>query len=194
MITRKGSHRNFHIFFCAAACHLAIATTLIFFILPATAQEWLTPAELQKLRDEQDVVKRTQLYMAAAKLRLETAEARLAGKSSKAGDPLEFHTQADLVGGCRSALRGAMLNIQDQITYKKLRGPELTKSLKTLKSSAESILPRLREILKTARDRLDEPLYRVTKDCIEFAESAVRGADQGLEKYKSEPAPEKKPY
>lgn len=157
------------------------------------AQEWLTAAEIEKLRDEQALVKRTSIYMTAAKLRLDTAQMRLEGKSSVAEDPLEFYSQVELITGCRLALRAAMLNIQDQVSYKKLRGPELSKALKELKKSAESFLPHLQRILKIALEKRDEPLYRITQQCIEYADSAARGAEQALEKYKAEEPKTQKP-
>jgi hypothetical protein len=168
------------------------AFALGLFATEVRGQEWLTAAELVKLRDEQEPAKRTGIYMAAAKLRLEAVESRLAGKSSPPGDPLEFHSQAELVSGCRMAVRAAMLNIQDQVSYKKLRGPELSKSLADLKKSTQEFLPRLRAISQTAIERRDEPLYRATQECIDFADSAARGAEQAIEKYKSEAPKSKK--
>lgn len=151
------------------------------------AQDWLTPDELEKLRLYQSLNQRVDFYMKIAETRLEATQSRLRGKSSPEGDPLEFMSQVELISGCRAALRASMMSIQDYVSYKKLRGPELSKSLKKLKKTSESFLPPLKKILAGALQRRDEPLARATHACIQFAESAVRGVKDALEKYKDHP-------
>lgn len=147
-------------------------------------QEWMTPAEIEKFRDEQDLSKRTGLYMSAAKLRLEKAGERLSGKNSAEGDPLEFHSVTDLILGCRSAIRAAMLGIQDQVTYKKAESEEVIKALKELKSTTEGIMPELERVQKLALEKRDEALYKAVKDCAQYADSAARGSKDAIEKMK----------
>jgi hypothetical protein len=147
-------------------------------------QEWMTPAEIEKFRDEQDLAKRASMYMSAAKLRIEKAAERLAGKSAPEGDPLEFSSVADLVLGCRSALHATMINIQDQVTYKKSESSEIVKALKELKGTAEDLLPKLEKIQKQAFEKRDESVYRAVKECTQYADSAARGAKNAIEKMK----------
>jgi hypothetical protein len=156
-------------------------------------QEWMTPAEIEKFRDEQDLAKRTGLYMNAAKLRLEQAAERLSGKNSAEGDPLEFHSVTDLIWGCRSAIRAAMLGIQDQVTYKKAESVEVIKALKELKSTTEGLLPELERVQKLALEKRDEALYKAVKECAQYADSAARGSKDAIEKMKKEDRAKGKP-
>jgi hypothetical protein len=147
-------------------------------------QEWMTPAEIVKFRDEQELAKRIGMYMSAAKLRLEKVGERLSGKSSAEGDPLEFHSATDLVLGCRSAIRAAMISIQDQVTYKKAENEEIIAALKELKGTTEDFRPALEKIQKQAIEKRDEPLYNAVKECAQYADSAARGAKSAIEKIK----------
>jgi hypothetical protein len=156
-------------------------------------QEWMTPAEIEKFRDEQDLAKRASMYMSAAKLRIEKAEDRLAGKNAPEGDPLEFNSVADLVLGCRSALHATMISIQDQVTYKKSESTEIVKALKELKGASEDLLPKLEKIQKQAIEKRDEDLYRAVKECAQYADSAARGAKNAIEKMKQAERPKDKP-
>jgi hypothetical protein len=78
----------------------AIAVFLI--LIPAafsTAKEFLTPQEIAKIQDAQEIDKRVKVYLEAAALRLKTISDRLAGKESVAGDPLEFFSLEDMLDG-----------------------------------------------------------------------------------------------
>ena len=160
---------------------------LVLFFLPLTmwGQEWLTDGEIEKLRERQELFKRVEFYIEAVELRIQAAEDRMEGKSTKEGDPFEFHSPVDLIKGCQMALRSTMLNIEDQVTYKKAAQAEITKALKKLKKSTESFLPRFKKILDTSLEKRNEPLARITHECIQFSDSAIKGASQVLEKLKN---------
>ena len=72
------------------------------------AKEFLTPDEIFKIQEAQEVEKRIKIYMDAAALRLKTAEERLQGKESVAGDPLEFFTVQEMLDGYNRIIRSVM--------------------------------------------------------------------------------------
>ena len=148
-----------------------------------SAQDWLTPLELEKLRETEGGDKRIAFFMKAVKLRMDAVTERLHGKSTKPGDPLEFFSLTDLVSGCFQALRASMTDIQDQIQYKHLRGPELTNGLKALKTGAKVLQPFFQFMQKTAQEKEEPQLYKVAKEGLEYADSAIRGVDKAMKKY-----------
>ncbi len=155
-------------------------------ILTATrtlAQDWLTPLELEQFRETEGGDKRIAFYLKVIKLRIESASQRLAGKSSKPGDPLEFFSINDMANSCFQALRASMVEIQDQISYRHLRGPELVGGLKALKAAAKSLQPFFQNMQKVAIEKKDETLYKMAKDGLEYCDSALRGVETALKKY-----------
>jgi hypothetical protein len=147
------------------------------------AQDWLTPLELEKFRETEGGDKRIVFYMKAAKMRMDAAALRLQSKSSKPGDPLEFFSLSDLTGGCFQALRSSMVDIQDQIQYKHVRGPELVTGLKSLSAGAKAMQPFFQNIQKVAVEKQDPALYKTAKEGWEYCDSAIRGIEKAMKKY-----------
>ena len=64
-------------------------------LLPA--KEFLTPKEIEKIQEAQELDKRVKLYLDAAALRLKTVEERFRGQESNPGDPLEFFSIEEML-------------------------------------------------------------------------------------------------
>lgn len=163
-----------------------VATVLWIVLLfsPALpAQDWMTPLELQQFRDLESNDKKITFFMKLAQTRMETARLRLEGKSSKPKDPLEFFSLTDLTNSCFQALRAAMMNVQDQVEYRRIRGPELVTGLKALQKGAKSMQPFFKNMEKAGQEKKEETLYKIALEGQEFCESALRGVEKALKKY-----------
>src|SRR5947209_20571310 len=80
-------------------------------LLPA--KEFLTPKEIEKIQEAQELDKRVKLYLDAATLRLKTVEERFRGQESNPGDPLEFFSIEEMLEGYCRIVRSVMFNVDD---------------------------------------------------------------------------------
>ena len=156
----------------------------------APAKEYLTPAEIEKIQDAQEIEPRVKIYLEAAALRLQAAEDRMNGKESAAGDPLEFFTVQDMLDGYYQIIRSVMMNL-DQ-AYQKPRAGEkenLGKALKNLKESTERAQKSLAILKKMAEEKKEEETWNLVNKAIDITDGAHEGAELGLLR---QPAPPEK--
>ncbi len=174
----------------------SLLAALIFLVLAGTAgstavpaKEYLTPKEIEKIQDAQEIEPRIKLYMEAAELRLKAAEDRLNGKESEQGDPLEFFTVEDMLEGYYQIMRSVMMNL-DQ-AYQKPRGEreKFGKALKHLKDGTERTQKELAILKRMAEDKKDEATWNLVNKDIDITTGAHDGAELGLSR---QPAPPEK--
>jgi hypothetical protein len=156
------------------------------FSIPAyPAKEFLTDKEIATIQDAQAIDLRVLIYMDAAKLRLKTAEDRLAGKESQPGDPLEFFTPEDMLDGYYRILKSVMANLD--AAYKQAGGEpqKVKKALKTLKTATEAMSGKLDVLKKMAEEKKKEKLWNLVNEAISITRGAHEGAENGLPKQTS---------
>jgi hypothetical protein len=145
-------------------------------------KEFLTPLEIEKIQDAQEIDKRVKIYLDAAALRLKTAEERLNGKESAAGDPMEFFSVEDMVEGYFRCVRSVMLNLDGAAQSPKTERPSFSKALKNLKQSMESSQKSLQILKNMAEDRKKEELWNWVNKGLDVSHGAYEGAVSALEK------------
>ncbi len=155
----------------------------------APTKEYLTPKEIEKIQDAQEIEERIKIYLEAASLRLKAAEDRLNAKESIPGDPLEFFSVEDMLDGYYQILRSVMLNLDD--AFQKPRGDKekLGKALKNLKESTEKAQKSLAILKRQAEDKKQEDAWNLINKAIDITKGALEGAEQGLS---HQPGPPKK--
>jgi hypothetical protein len=157
-------------------------------IIPASpANEFLTDKEIAAIQDAQAIDLRVLIYMDAAKLRLKTAEDRLAGKESQEGDPLEFFAPEDLLDGYYRILKSVMANLDEAYQQGAGERKKVQKALKTLKRSTETTSQELDVLKKMAEEKKKEKLWNLVNQAIDITRGAHEGADYGLSKTSSSP-------
>jgi hypothetical protein len=180
---------------------LAVAGLLCLLRTAPTApqKEFLTPKEIEKIQDAQEIDQRIKIYMEAAELRLKTAEERLSGIESPEGDPFEFFTVEDMLDGYYRILRSVMLNLDDAANKPGTDPAKLTKGLKNLKSTTEKSTNQLEILKKMAEEKQLEKVWNMVNRAIDINKGAREGAEialgkqpQAQEKDKEKPGPPKK--
>ncbi len=155
-----------------------------------SAKEYLTPKEIEKIQDAQEIEPRIKIYLQAAELRLKAAEDRLNGKESAPGDPLEFFTVEDMLEGYYQIMKSVMMNLD--AAYEKPRageGENIGKALKNLKETTERAQKSLSILKKMAEDKKDEAIWNLVNRDLDITGGAHDGAELGLSR---QPAPPKK--
>ena len=155
--------------------------------LPASssllAKEYLTPIEIGKIQEAQEVDKRIKIYLDAAALRLKSAEDRLNGKESAEGDTLEFFTPEEMLEGYYSILRSVMFNLDDAIEKPTVDRGVLGKILKSLKTSTEKAAKDLAVLKKIAEEKKNEEVWNRVNRAIEITDGAHDGALLGISRF-----------
>ena len=149
---------------------------------PAQTKEFLTPGEIEKIQDAQEINLRVKIYMEAASLRLKTAADRLAGKESAPGDPLEFFSVEDLIDGYYRILRAVMLNLDDAARKPAADPDKLQAALKNLKAVADASVKPLEFLKKTAEETRREEMWKLAVQAIEINNGAREGAAAAIKK------------
>lgn len=150
---------------------------------PTPDKEFLTPQEIAKIQDAQEIDERIKVYLEAATLRLKTAEERLGGKEAEAGDPLEFFSVEEMVDGYYRIVKSVMINLDDVFQRRDSDKSRLGKALKNLKDSTEWAGKALLALKKTAEDKRNEELWNLVNQAIDITSGAHEGAAFGLKKY-----------
>ncbi len=145
-------------------------------------KEYLTPLEIEKIQDAQEIDKRVKLYLDAAALRLKTAEERLNGKESVAGDPMEFFSPEDMVEGYYRCIRSVMLNLDGAAQNPKTEPAGFSKALKSLQQSTESAKKSLQILKSMAEEKKKEELWNWVNRALDVTEGAHDGAVSALAK------------
>ena len=149
---------------------------------PVQTKEFLTPVEIEKIQDAQEISMRVKLYMEAASLRLKTGADRLAGRESAPGDPLEFFSVEDMIDGYFRILRAVMLNL-DEASRKSAADPEkLLAALKNLKAVADASVKPLEALKKSAEETRREEMWKLVVRAIEINDGAREGAAAAIKK------------
>jgi hypothetical protein len=157
-------------------------------LIPASpAKEFLTDKEIAAIQDAQAIDLRVLIYMDAAKLRLKTAEDRLAGKESQEGDPLEFFAPEDLLYGYYRILKSVMANLDAAYQQGVREQKKIQKALKTLKSATESTSKNLNVLKKMAEEKKKEKFWNLVNQAIDITREAHEGADSALSKQTASP-------
>ena len=152
----------------------------------APDKEFLTPKEIEKIQDAQEIDKRVKIYLDAGALRLKTAEERLGGKESEPGDPLELFSVEEMVDGYYRIMKSVMLNLDDAYQKRDTDKSTLGKALKSLKDSTEWAAKVLLALKKSAEEKRNEELWNLVNQSIDINKGAHEGAELGLSK---NPAP-----
>jgi hypothetical protein len=148
----------------------------------APAKEFLTPQEIAKIQDAQDIDARVKIYLAAAALRLKTAAERLGGKESTPGDPLEFFSVEDMLDGYYQILRSVMLNLDDASAKPSTDPKKIQAALKDLKSATEVAVRQLDALKRMAEEQRREEAWKLVGKAIEINNGAHEGAVAALAK------------
>ena len=157
----------------------------------SSGKEFLTPKEIEKIQDAQEIEDRVKVYMEAARLRLETAQERLEGKESEPGDPLEFYTPDEMVDGYYRIIRSVMFNIDEAYQKHNADQDRFVKALKNLKGTTEWAGRVLASLKKTAEEKRNEALWNAVNQAIDITSGAHEGAELGLSKKSSPPSRKK---
>jgi hypothetical protein len=157
---------------------------LLGFIVAAEAHaafnDFLTPQEIAKIQDAQEIDERVKIYMEAALLRLKTVSDRLAGKESTAQDPLEFFSIDDMLDGYYRIMHAVMLNLEDAAPNPKTDPRKFQAAMKSLKATTESGGKQLEAIRKIAEDQRKESVWKLAGRAIEINNGAHEGAVAAL--------------
>ena len=175
---------------CRWAHLIFVASLCVTGVRAAPQKEFLTPKEIEKIQDAQEIDKRVKIYMEAAELRLNSAQERLNGKESEEGDPLEFYTVEDMLDGYYRILRSVMLNIDDASQKPGNDPAKVTKALRSLKDTTERAIKQLDALKKTAEDKKLEKVWNLTNQAIDINKGAREGATMALA---GKPAADEKP-
>jgi hypothetical protein len=160
-----------------------IPIALILAAFPASAEkEPLTDKEIMEIREAQEIGPRIKIYLEAAVLRITAAEDRLMGNESKAGDPLEFSTPEDMLGGYYRILKSVMFNIDDAFQKPGADAKKLVKALNNLKKTTERCGKELKILKKMAEEAKKEELWNLINKAIDITSAAFEGAELGLAK------------
>lgn len=166
-------------------CTILIAALTLYGIISEASygrtKEFLTAKEIELIQDTRAIEQRTRIYMDAAAVRLKTAEERLSGKESEAGDPMEFFTPEDLVDAYCQILRSVMLSTEDAFQVPRRKGNEnVGKALKILKEETEKARKELDILKRMAEEKKREPLWNGINQAIDITNGAHDGAEEGL--------------
>ena len=148
----------------------------------ASRKEFLTPLEIEKIQDAQEISKRVKLYLQFSSLRLKVAAERLSGKESAPGDPLELFSVEDMLDGYFRILRAVMMNLEDAQAHPKTDPDKFQEALKDLKTSTDAAAKPLAALKKIAEEKLREELWNMVNRAIEVNEAAREGATAALKK------------
>ncbi len=155
---------------------LAICLSLPPAVRPRTVKEFLTPQEIARIQDAQEIDQRVKIYLEAAALRLKTATERLTGKESVQGDPLEFFSVEDMLDGYYRILHAVMLNLEDAAQNPKVDPKKFQSAMKNLKSVTTVGGNQLEAIKKLAEEQRKEAVWNLTVKAIEINKGAHDGA------------------
>ncbi len=155
--------------------------------LPAPQKEFLTPQEIAKIQDAQEIEERIKVYMEAASSRLKSAEDRLGGKESAPGDPLEFFSVADMLDSYYRIVRSVMFSLDDALQSRQTDKAKLGKALKNLKNTMEKATKDLQILKKIAEEKQNEEVWNMTNKALDITNGALEGAELGLSQQPASP-------
>jgi hypothetical protein len=160
---------------------LILLLTICMDSLPAgPAKEFLTEEEVELIQIKQEIDPRIKSYLAAALLRLESAEARMLGEETLPGDPLEYFTPEDMLDGYYKILNSVMVNLDDANQKATRDSNGLRKALKELRKRSKEALKRLEYLEKLAKEQDKKEMVQLIQRAVEITQGAQEGADYAL--------------
>lgn len=144
------------------------------------SKEFLTEREIESVQEAQAIEARVKVYMAAAELRLKTAEDRLAGKESEEGDPMEFLSPEDMLNAYYQIIKSVLYNVDDALENPGRRQHNIVKALNILKTETERNLKELMILQRLAEEKKKEDLLNRIDEAIAINDEAHGSALEGL--------------
>ncbi len=165
-----------------AVFSILIALTILLSASIARDKEFLTPKEIEKIQDAQEIDQRVKIYLDAAALRLRTVVDRLSGRESSPGDPLEFFSVEDMLDGYYRILHSVMINLDDAAQKKSTDPKKFQSALKNLKGATEVDGKQLQALKKMTEELRREEAWKLVGRAIEITDGAHEGASKALPK------------
>lgn len=156
---------------------------------PLSSKEFLTPKEIEKIQEAQEIEKRIKIYLEAASLRLKTCEDRLNGKEPVEGDPLEFYSVEEMLEGYYRIFTSVMHNLDEAAEKPGTDRSKLIKALKNLEESTEKASKDLAILKRMAEDGQREQVWNLVNRALEITKGARDGAEVGLSRFSEKPKP-----
>ncbi len=167
-----------------------------------------TDAEYEKLQQNQELVKRVEVFLEIAESRLLEFERRMSAREREPqaeinGDPPEssqntegqeshpeeenplfFFDYWELVRSYERAIDGIMVNVDDRMEHRPPSREELKETLEKLQEKVTEFIPKLAPIKQLAERRKDETLYNEIRKSEGTSEIAQKGSQHGLQNLK----------
>jgi len=154
-----------------------------------------TDEEFTKIKDNQELRKRVDIFLKIAEDRLAEISRRMNNEEWKPSgkgkgkdkdkdkeevNPLEFFTLEEMVHAYERALNSAMINIDEKAKYKLEKEKDVRKTLEKLNKKINEFAPRLAPIKELAIKNKDQVLYREITRAEKTTEIARKGSAYGL--------------
>lgn len=155
----------------------------------ASNDDRFTDKEYLKIQDNQELVKRVDVFLEIAEARLKEIQRRMQKKEweGKEENPLQFYTYWDLVHAYERAIQSIMINIDEKSRYKTAPEKDVRKSLEKLNQKITEFIPQLEQLgplRQWAIEQQDEQLYeqlsREIQKALETSITAKKGSELGL--------------
>lgn len=165
--------------FCLAQFGLFLSCCLTAAAHPPQARDYLTPKEVDLVKDAQELDKRVDVFIKAANRRLvvikglDTNTKEIKKDAEFWGD-LPAGTRSELVGDIARILDAAIDNIDD-VSYRDEKNPALPRALRKLAGAASNIIEQLKPIQSGAGGEAEA---RNFEDLMENAETIVQAASK----------------
>lgn len=146
-------------------------------------REHLTEREVDLIRDNQELDRRTEVFIKAAERRLMVltnpgaAESKQAKKEAKEMGELPAGNRADLLSDIAQILDEASTNIDD-VGARKSGGADARKALRILSGAANRFLPALTSMRGAAEGAEREALEQAIENCQTIIEASTRVAGE----------------
>lgn len=146
---------------------------------PPQARDYLTPKEIDLVKDAQELDKRIDVFIKAANRRLVVikgldANTKEIKKDVEFWGDLPAGTRSELVGDIAKILDAAIDNIDD-VSYRDEKNPALPRALRKLAGAASHISEQLKPLQSSAADEAE---VRNFDDLMENAETIVQAASK----------------
>jgi hypothetical protein len=145
-----------------------------------------TEAEFQRIQEAQKLVKRVEVFLDIAALRLDEIDRRRNGVEweEEEPNPLEFYMYSEMLHAYVRALEGAMTNIDLKARDGSESTKDIRKALEKLNEKSTEFQSRLEAIQPFIREQRDRELLDLFDKAVETTTVSGKGARYGLEKLK----------
>jgi hypothetical protein len=164
---------------CLVVFSLLLSYCLTAAAHPPQARDYLTPKEIDLVKDAQELDKRVDVFIKAANRRLvvikglDTNTKELKKDAEFWGD-LPSGTRSELVGDIAKILDAAIDNIDD-VSYRDEKNPALPRALRKLAGAASRIIEQLKPLQTSAADPAE---VRNFDELMDNAETIVQAASK----------------